>query len=72
MITHQIWQALDAAHIENRYPHDFRAKSYDIVREIIEYSGLEHFDENSFLDVREACQAVITWRDARANLIEAC
>jgi hypothetical protein len=63
-IKDQIFSALNAAHLENEYPHNFENNPQDIVAEILECSGsFEGFDEENLEDMKEARAAVICWRD---------
>ena len=59
----EIRAALDAAHFENEYPHDFALNPIDIVNEILECAGISGYDEDSKEDQVKACAAVICWRD---------
>lgn len=61
-IREQVRVALDAAHHENEYPHEYGWTTEAIVREIHDFSGIVDFDPENEKDMAEACGAVWLWR----------
>jgi len=70
-IYQQIYEALDAATLENGYPHEYECKAADIVLEIHEWSGIEGFDPENPSHVQAGCAAVATWRSDNPKGVQA-
>lgn len=64
-IHEQILTALDAATLENGYPHDYDRSPQEQVEEINDWSGLIGYDPKNALHRAVAVTAVENWR--RAN-----
>jgi hypothetical protein len=63
-IPQQIYCALDAAHKENKYPHDYARDPDDVVAEIHDWTGILNFDPEFMHDAATARVAVREWRKA--------
>lgn len=61
-IQKQVIAALNAAHHENQYPHEFDRAPADIVAEINDWSGIEGFNPENPKHARDAETAVRQWR----------
>lgn len=66
-IATQIYAALNAAHIENGYPHDFDQPAGDVVLEIHEYHGIDGFDPDFRRDMAHGRLAVAGWRGVQTR-----
>lgn len=63
----EIPNSLTAAHIENKYPHNFDRDPKDIALEIHDFSGLTDFDHDDPTMVDYAARQVKGWRFLRCR-----
>lgn len=61
-IAQQVYAALDAAHKENLYPHDYARDPGDVVAEIHDWHGIDDFDPEFSRDMAAGRVAVREWR----------
>lgn len=62
-IPDQVYAALDAATLENEYPHEYERDPKEIVLEIHDWSGIEGFDHDFPGHIEAGVIAVNRWRE---------